>query len=69
MCDNKFYKNKDSQELTGSLSQQELSPQPEGKDPVMCKESAEENLEYRDVECVQSRVKTMSRKADSLASG
>ncbi|XP_019412424.1 PREDICTED: GON-4-like protein isoform X2 [Crocodylus porosus] len=69
VCDSKFYKNKDSQELTGSLSQQELSPQPEGKDPVMCKESAEENLEYRDVECVQSRVKTMSRKADSLASG
>uniref|UniRef100_A0A7M4E9B2 GON-4-like protein n=1 Tax=Crocodylus porosus TaxID=8502 RepID=A0A7M4E9B2_CROPO len=60
VCDSKFYKNKDSQELTGSLSQQELSPQPEGKDPVMCKESAEENLEYRDVECVQSRVKTMS---------
>uniref|UniRef100_A0A674JWI3 GON-4-like protein n=1 Tax=Terrapene triunguis TaxID=2587831 RepID=A0A674JWI3_9SAUR len=61
VCDSKSYKNKDSQELTNSLTQRELSPQPEEKEP------AEESLEYRDeVENGQSRTKTMSRKADSL---
>ncbi|XP_024061263.1 GON-4-like protein isoform X4 [Terrapene carolina triunguis] len=64
VCDSKSYKNKDSQELTNSLTQRELSPQPEEKEP------AEESLEYRDeVENGQSRTKTMSRKADSLSSG
>ncbi|XP_073179263.1 GON-4-like protein isoform X2 [Lepidochelys kempii] len=70
VCDSKPYKNKDSQELTNSLTQRELSPQPEGKELGTCKEPAEESLEYRDeVENGQSRTKTMSRKADSLASG
>uniref|UniRef100_A0A8C3XTU3 GON-4-like protein n=1 Tax=Chelydra serpentina TaxID=8475 RepID=A0A8C3XTU3_CHESE len=70
VCDSKSYKNKDSQELTNSMTQRELSPQPEGKELGTCKEPAEESLEYRDeVENGQSRTKTMSRKADSLASG
>ncbi|XP_054662036.1 GON-4-like protein isoform X5 [Grus americana] len=70
VCENKFYKNKDSQELTASLVQQEASPQPEGKDSGLSKEPAEESLEKRDEgEDVQSRTKTVSRKADSLASG
>ncbi|XP_068270592.1 GON-4-like protein isoform X2 [Nyctibius grandis] len=70
VCENKFYKNKDSQELTASLVQQESSPQPEGKDSGMSKEPAEENLENRDEgEDVQSRTKTLSSKVDSLASG
>uniref|UniRef100_A0A8C8RN63 GON-4-like protein n=1 Tax=Pelusios castaneus TaxID=367368 RepID=A0A8C8RN63_9SAUR len=69
-CDSKSYKNKDFQDLTNSLTQHELSPQPEGKELGTCKESAEESLEYRDeVENGQSRTKNMSRKADSLASG
>uniref|UniRef100_A0A8C3TAQ8 GON-4-like protein n=1 Tax=Chelydra serpentina TaxID=8475 RepID=A0A8C3TAQ8_CHESE len=69
VCDSKSYKNKDSQELTNSMTQRELSPQPEGKELGTCKEPAEESLEYRDeVENGQSRTKTMSRKADSLAS-
>uniref|UniRef100_A0A8C3IPI1 GON-4-like protein n=1 Tax=Chrysemys picta bellii TaxID=8478 RepID=A0A8C3IPI1_CHRPI len=67
VCDSKSYKNKDSQELTNSLTQQELSPQLEEKELGTCKEPAEESLEYRDeVENGQSRTKTMSRKADSL---
>ncbi|XP_065430346.1 GON-4-like protein isoform X10 [Chrysemys picta bellii] len=70
VCDSKSYKNKDSQELTNSLTQQELSPQLEEKELGTCKEPAEESLEYRDeVENGQSRTKTMSRKADSLSSG
>ncbi|XP_052651412.1 GON-4-like protein isoform X3 [Harpia harpyja] len=70
VCENKFYKNKDSQELTASLVQQESSPQPEGRDSGMSKEPAEESLENRDEgEDVQSRTKTISRKVDSLASG
>ncbi|XP_067395239.1 GON-4-like protein isoform X2 [Emydura macquarii macquarii] len=70
VCDSKTYKNKDSQELTNSLTQRELSPQPEGKELGTCKEPAEESLEYRDeVENGQTRTKTISRKADSLASG
>uniref|UniRef100_A0A663EPR1 GON-4-like protein n=1 Tax=Aquila chrysaetos chrysaetos TaxID=223781 RepID=A0A663EPR1_AQUCH len=70
VCENKFYKNKDSQELTASLVQQESSPQPEGRDSGMSKEPAEESLENRDEgEDVQSRTKTLSRKVDSLASG
>uniref|UniRef100_A0A663EPR8 GON-4-like protein n=1 Tax=Aquila chrysaetos chrysaetos TaxID=223781 RepID=A0A663EPR8_AQUCH len=48
VCENKFYKNKDSQELTASLVQQESSPQPEGRDSGMSKEPAEESLENRD---------------------
>lgn len=48
MCENKFYKNKDSQELSANLVQQESSPQPEGKDSGTSKEPAEENLENRD---------------------
>ncbi|XP_050785990.1 GON-4-like protein isoform X2 [Gopherus flavomarginatus] len=70
VCDSKSYKNKDSQELTNSLTQRELSPQPEEKELGTCKEPAEESLEYRDEEeNGQSRTKNMSRKADSLASG
>lgn len=70
VCENKFYKNKDSQELTASLVQQESSPQPEGRDSGMSKEPGEESLENRDErEDVQSRTKTVSRKVDSLASG
>lgn len=70
MCENKFYKNKDPQELTASLVQQESSPRPEGKDSGMSKEPAEESLENRDEgEDVQSRTKNVSRKVDSLASG
>ncbi|XP_074709635.1 GON-4-like protein isoform X4 [Strix uralensis] len=70
VCENKFYKNKDSHELTASLVQQESSPPPEGKDSGMSKEPAEESLDNRDEgEDVQSRTKTVSRKVDSLASG
>uniref|UniRef100_A0A8C3T5H5 GON-4-like protein n=1 Tax=Chelydra serpentina TaxID=8475 RepID=A0A8C3T5H5_CHESE len=60
VCDSKSYKNKDSQELTNSMTQRELSPQPEGKELGTCKEPAEESLEYRDeVENGQSRTKTI----------
>uniref|UniRef100_A0A8C0F951 GON-4-like protein n=1 Tax=Bubo bubo TaxID=30461 RepID=A0A8C0F951_BUBBB len=70
VCENKFYKNKDSHELTASLVQQELSPPPEGKDSGMSKEPAEESLDNRDEgEDVQSRTKTLSRKVDSLLEG
>uniref|UniRef100_A0A8C0ZBP1 GON-4-like protein n=1 Tax=Cyanistes caeruleus TaxID=156563 RepID=A0A8C0ZBP1_CYACU len=70
VCENKFYKNKDSQELPASLAQREPSPQPEGKDPGMSKEPGEESLESRDEgEGVQSRTKPVSRKVDSLAPG
>ncbi|KFU97836.1 GON-4-like, partial [Pterocles gutturalis] len=70
VCENRFYKNKDSQELTSSLVQQESSPRPEGKDSGVSKEPAEESLENREEgEDVQSRTKTASRKADSLAAG
>ncbi|KFR07443.1 GON-4-like, partial [Nipponia nippon] len=70
VCENKFYKNKDSQELTASLVQQESSPRPEGKDSGVSKEPAEESLENRDEgEDAQSRTKTLSRRVDSLASG
>ncbi|XP_064331436.1 GON-4-like protein isoform X2 [Phalacrocorax carbo] len=70
LCENKFYKNKDSQEVTASLVQQESGPRPEGKDSGTAKEPAEESLENRDEgEDVQSRTKTVSRKVDSLASG
>uniref|UniRef100_G1MQA2 GON-4-like protein n=1 Tax=Meleagris gallopavo TaxID=9103 RepID=G1MQA2_MELGA len=67
VCENKFYKNKDSQELSASIAQQESSPQPEGKDSGTSKEPAEENLENRDEgEDVQSRTKTALRKGDPL---
>uniref|UniRef100_A0A669QP29 GON-4-like protein n=1 Tax=Phasianus colchicus TaxID=9054 RepID=A0A669QP29_PHACC len=67
VCENKFYKNKDSQELSASIAQQESSPQPEGKDSGTSKEPAEENLENRDEgEDVQSRTKTVLRKGDLL---
>ncbi|XP_074020541.1 LOW QUALITY PROTEIN: GON-4-like protein [Numenius arquata] len=70
VCENKFYKAKDSQELTTSLVQQESSPQPEGKDSGMSKEPAGENLENRDEgEDVQSRARTLLRKVETLASG
>jgi len=70
VCENKFYKNKDSQELTASLDRQESSPQPEGKDSGLSKEPVEESLENRDEgEDVQSRAKAVSRKVDSLAAG
>uniref|UniRef100_A0A8C3L4D8 GON-4-like protein n=1 Tax=Chrysolophus pictus TaxID=9089 RepID=A0A8C3L4D8_CHRPC len=67
VCENKFYKNKDSQELSASIAQQESSPQPEGKDSGTSKEPAEENLENRDEgEDVQSRTKAVLRKGDLL---
>ncbi|XP_048144393.1 GON-4-like protein isoform X4 [Corvus hawaiiensis] len=70
VCESKFYKNKDSQELPVSLAQRESSPQPEGKDPGMPKEPAEEILESRDEgEDAQSRTKPVSRKVDSVSSG
>lgn len=70
VCESKFYKNKDSQELPASLAQRESSPQPEGKDPGMSKEPGEESLESRDEgEDVQSRTKAVSRKVDSLSPG
>lgn len=70
MCESKFYKNKDSQELPVSLAQRESSPQPEGKDPGVSKEPAEEILESRDEgEDIQSRTKPVSRKVDSVSSG
>ncbi|OXB70918.1 UNVERIFIED_CONTAM: hypothetical protein H355_010744 [Colinus virginianus] len=70
VCENKFYKNKDSQELSASLVQQESSPQPEGKDPGTSKEAVEENLDNREEgEDVQSRTKTASRKGDPLPAG
>uniref|UniRef100_A0A8C2TU59 GON-4-like protein n=1 Tax=Coturnix japonica TaxID=93934 RepID=A0A8C2TU59_COTJA len=70
VCENKFYKNKDSQELSASLVQQESSPQPEGKDSGTSKEPAEENLEHRDEgEDVQSRTRTVSKKGDPLPAG
>ncbi|XP_009982239.1 PREDICTED: GON-4-like protein [Tauraco erythrolophus] len=70
VCENKFCKNKDPQELTASLAQQESSPQPEGKDSGMPKEPAEESLESRDEgDDVQSRTKTVSRRVESPASG
>uniref|UniRef100_A0A8C3L3A3 GON-4-like protein n=1 Tax=Chrysolophus pictus TaxID=9089 RepID=A0A8C3L3A3_CHRPC len=70
VCENKFYKNKDSQELSASIAQQESSPQPEGKDSGTSKEPAEENLENRDEgEDVQSRTKAVLRKGDLLPAG
>uniref|UniRef100_A0A8C3QQZ4 GON-4-like protein n=1 Tax=Cyanoderma ruficeps TaxID=181631 RepID=A0A8C3QQZ4_9PASS len=70
VCENKFYKNKDSQELPASLAQRESCPQPEGKDPGMSKEPGEEILESRDEgEDVQSRTKPVSRKVDSPSPG
>uniref|UniRef100_A0A8U7NQ42 GON-4-like protein n=1 Tax=Corvus moneduloides TaxID=1196302 RepID=A0A8U7NQ42_CORMO len=69
VCESKFYKSKDSQELPVSLAQRESSPQPEGKDPGMPKEPAEEILESRDEgEDAQSRTKPVSRKVDSVSS-
>ncbi|KAM6330992.1 GON-4-like protein isoform 4-T4 [Alca torda] len=70
VCENKFYKHKDSQELTASLVQHESSPQPEGKDSGTSREPAEESLEHRDEgEDAQSRAKPLPRKSDSLPSG
>ncbi|XP_054035078.1 GON-4-like protein [Dryobates pubescens] len=70
VCDNKFYKNKDSPELGASLVPPESSPHPEGKEPGMGKGPAEESLESREEgEEVQSRAKSSSRRAESLASG
>ncbi|KAM7029206.1 GON-4-like protein [Acridotheres tristis] len=70
VCESKFYKNKDSQELPASLAQRESSPQPEGKDPGMSKEPGEESLESRDEgEDIQGRTKPVSRKVDSLSPG
>ncbi|XP_057254212.1 GON-4-like protein [Pezoporus wallicus] len=70
VCENKFYKTKDSQELSANLGQQESSPQPEGKDSGTSKEAAEESLESREEgEDGQSKPKTASRKAEPLVSG
>ncbi|XP_010210931.1 PREDICTED: GON-4-like protein [Tinamus guttatus] len=69
VCDGKFYKNKDSQELPVSLAQQESSLQPEGKSSGMSKEVVEESPENREEgEDVQSRAKTVSRRAEPPAS-
>ncbi|XP_062454024.1 GON-4-like protein isoform X2 [Rhea pennata] len=70
VCDSKFYKSKDSQELTVSLVQQESSLQPEGKNYGISRDPVEESLESRDEgEDIQSRTKTASRKVDPLVSG
>uniref|UniRef100_A0A8B9J338 GON-4-like protein n=1 Tax=Amazona collaria TaxID=241587 RepID=A0A8B9J338_9PSIT len=70
VCENRFCKSKDSQELSANLGQQESSPQPEGKDSGMPKEAAEESLESRDEgEDVPSKPRTGPRKAEALASG
>ncbi|XP_038017763.1 GON-4-like protein isoform X2 [Motacilla alba alba] len=70
VCESKFYKNKDSQELPASLAQRESSPQPEGREPGMSKEPGEEILESRDeAEDVQGRAKPASRKVDSVSPG
>ncbi|XP_068031266.1 GON-4-like protein [Anomalospiza imberbis] len=70
VCENKFYKSKDSQELPASLAQRESSPQPEGKEPGMSKEPGEEILESRDEgEDVQGRAKAVSRKVDAVSPG
>ncbi|KAM4644431.1 GON-4-like protein isoform 1-T1 [Amazona ochrocephala] len=70
VCENRFCKSKDSQELSANLGQQESSPQPEGKDSGMPKEAAEESLENRDEgEDVPSKPRTGPRKAEPLASG
>ncbi|XP_061461959.1 GON-4-like protein isoform X2 [Rhineura floridana] len=62
--DSKAYRNKDSQELADSLAQRELSPRPEGKEPV------EESLEQReDGEAPQSRMRTAGRRGDTAAGG
>ncbi|XP_064032124.1 GON-4-like protein isoform X2 [Pogoniulus pusillus] len=70
VCENKFYKSKDSPELAAGLMQQESSPHPEGKDSGICKGLAEESLENREEgEDVQSRTKSSSRRVESLAAG
>uniref|UniRef100_A0A8U8CGA8 GON-4-like protein n=1 Tax=Geospiza parvula TaxID=87175 RepID=A0A8U8CGA8_GEOPR len=70
VCESKFYKNKDSQELPASLAQRESSPQPEGKEPGMSKEPGEEMLESRDeAEDAQGRTKPGSRRGESLSPG
>ncbi|XP_017663960.1 PREDICTED: GON-4-like protein [Lepidothrix coronata] len=70
VCDSKFYKSKDSQELSASLAQQESSPQAEGKDSGMSREPAEEILESRDEgEDVQGRTRPAPRKVDSVSAG
>ncbi|XP_036254035.1 GON-4-like protein isoform X2 [Molothrus ater] len=70
VCESKFYKNKDSQELPASLAQRESSPQPEGKEPGMSKEAGEEILESRDeAEDAQGRTKPGPRRVESLSAG
>ncbi|XP_071312904.1 GON-4-like protein isoform X4 [Agelaius tricolor] len=68
VCEGKFYKNKDSQELPASLAQRESSPQPEGKEPGMSKEAGEEILESRDeAEDAQGRTKPGPRRVESVS--
>ncbi|XP_077047941.1 GON-4-like protein isoform X3 [Agelaius phoeniceus] len=68
VCESKFYKNKDSQELPASLAQRESSPQPEGKEPGMSKEAGEEILESRDeAEDAQGRTKPGPRRVESVS--
>ncbi|XP_051629279.1 GON-4-like protein isoform X3 [Manacus candei] len=70
VCDSKFYKSKDSQDLSVSLAQQESSPRAEGKDPGVSREPAEEILESRDEgEDVQGRTRPAPRKVDSVSAG
>ncbi|KAM3656951.1 GON-4-like protein [Ammospiza maritima maritima] len=68
VCEGKFYKNKDCQELPASLAQRESSPQPEGKEPGMPREAGEETLESREeAEEPQGRTKAGSRRGESLS--
>ncbi|KAM8794443.1 GON-4-like protein [Eudromia elegans] len=70
VCDGKFYKNKDSQELAVSLTQQESGLQPDRKSSGVSKEPVEESSEIREEgEDIQSRTKNVSRKADPLLPG
>ncbi|RLV86623.1 hypothetical protein DV515_00015857 [Chloebia gouldiae] len=70
VCENKFYKNKDCQEAPASLAQREPSPPPEGKEPGVPKEPAEEIPGSRgEGEDVQGRGRAVPRKVESLCAG
>ncbi|XP_064588360.1 GON-4-like protein [Zonotrichia leucophrys gambelii] len=70
VCEGKFYKSKDCQELAGSLGQREGSPQAEGKEPGTPREAAEETLESREeAEEAPGRTKAGPRRGESLSPG
>ncbi|XP_065509875.1 GON-4-like protein [Caloenas nicobarica] len=47
VCETKFYKNRDSQELSANVAQRESSPRPDGRDPGACGDAADEAPESR----------------------